>query len=139
MIICSKKIAKRLTVAAAHCITASMLGLTMGLAWTGGASAVVQVLDCVLTNPGNQASGQSIVVTFDNVGKTLKAQRGTESYSFTNVSISNISISGQGNGVSLGIDRSSLGMVWQQYGTDKVVTEFGQCRVSEHPNSTDSH
>jgi hypothetical protein len=83
--------AKQPKVTAAHLITGSILGLTMGVAWTGGASAAPQTLDCVLTNPGNQVSGQSIVVTFDEIGKTMKAQRRTESYSFTDVSISNIS------------------------------------------------
>ena len=131
--------AKQPRTTAAHLIAGSILGLTIGLAWTGGASAAPQALDCVLTNPGSQPNSQPIVVTFDDIGKTLKAQRGTETYNFTNLSISNIAISGQVNGVSLGIDRSSLGIVWQQYGADKVVTEFGQCRVSGHPNSAGSH
>ena len=113
--------------------------LIVALASTKGAVAAPQTLDCVLTNPGSQPNNQPILVTFDDTSKILKARRGTESYSFTNVSISNISISGQANDVSLGIDRSSLGIVWQQYGADKVVTEFGQCRVSDHPNSADSH
>jgi len=138
MIIYSKNRAKQLSVTGAHLINGLVLVLTMAT-WIASAFAAPQTFDCVLTNPGSQPNSQSVVVTFDDTGKTLKAQRGTESYSFANVSISNIAISGQVNDVSLGIDRSSLGIVWQQYGADKVVTEFGQCRVNDHPNSADTH
>lgn len=39
-------------------------------------------------------------------------------------------------GYPVGIDRSSLGIVWQQYGVDKVVTEYGQCWRNDHPAGT---
>jgi hypothetical protein len=122
-------------------ISGAMLttALSMTLTGTGDAAAAIQTLDCVLSNPGGPPDNPSIAVTIDDTGKTLKVQRGTDSYSFTNVSISNISISGQVNDVSLGIDRSSLGIVWQQYGADKVATDFGQCRVSDQASSSGSH
>jgi hypothetical protein len=120
-------------------IFAATLAIALTMMATGLMAATSGMLDCVLTNPGSQANNQPIVVTFNDTDKTLAAQRGTKNYSFTNVSISNISISGQTNSVSLGIDRSSLGIVWQQYAADKVVTEFGQCRAGDHPNSADSH
>lgn len=96
-------------------------------------SAAAQQLDCVLTDTAEQlgSENRTIVVVFDESAKTLKAQDGSQNYSFSNVSISNIAISGDVNSVSVGIDRSSLGIVWQHYATDKVVTEFGHCRQSE--------
>jgi hypothetical protein len=105
------------------------------------AFAAPSQLNCVLTNTSTQAGSenQTIVVTFDADAKTLTAQEGTQSYNFSNVSISNVSISGAINSVSLGIDRSSLGFVWQQYGADKAVTEFGQCQSTNHPAAADTH
>ena len=110
-------------------------------AWTAGASAAPQQLDCVLTDTDAQPGSESrqIVIVFDEDAKTVKAQDGSQSYSFSSVSISNVSISGNVDSVSLGIDRSSLGIVWQQYGADKVVTEFGQCRRTDHPTAADTH
>jgi len=99
-------------------------------AWTANASAEPQQLDCVLTDteahPGSEH--RPIVVIFDKDAKTLTAKDGDHSYSFGKISISNVTINGLDDNVSLGIDRSSLGIVWQQYGTDKVATEYGHCR-----------
>jgi len=103
--------------------------------WTVGAAAEPQRLDCVLTAAavaaGVQAGTESrpIVVTFDEGAKTITAEEGGHSYSFTKVSISDVSINGQADDVSLGVDRSSLGIVWQQYGADRVRTEYGRCTV----------
>jgi len=123
--------------------TAAIIGLALMVvsAWTPDASAAPQQLDCVLTDTGAQpgSENQSIVVIFDDAAKTLKAQEGSQSYSFSTVSISNVSISGEEDSVSLGIDRSSLGIVWQRYGADKVVTEFGQCRRNDRPTAADTH
>lgn len=38
-----------------------------------------------------------------------------------------IAISGQTDDVCLGIDRSSLGILWQQYEANKVNTDYGHC------------
>jgi hypothetical protein len=97
------------------------------------ASAAAQQFDCVLTDTADQLSSEnrSIVVVFDESAKTLKVQDGSQNYSFNNVSISNIAISGDVDSVSVGIDRSSLGIVWQQYAANKVVTELGHCRQTE--------
>ncbi len=94
-----------------------------------------------MTDTGAQPASQSqpIVVVFDEVAKTLHAQAGNQSYSFGNVSISNVPMSGQVDGVSLGIDRSSLGMDWQQYGADKVTTQYGQCQPTGLPAAADTH
>ena len=97
------------------------------------ASAAAQQLDCVLTDTAEKlgSENRAIVVVFDESAKTLKAQDGSQNYSFSNVSISNIAISGHVDSVSVGIDRSSLGIVWQQYAANKVITEFGHCRRAE--------
>jgi hypothetical protein len=97
------------------------------------ASAAAQEFDCVLTDTAEQlgSENRTIVVVFDESAKTLRAQDGSQRYSLTNVSISTIAISGDVDSVSVGIDRSSLGIVWQQYAADKVVTEFGHCRPVE--------
>ncbi len=99
--------------------------------------AASQQLDCTLNNLGGGAAAQneSVTVTFDDNAKTLQAQRAGRSYNFADVSISNIAISGGIDDVSLGIDRSSLGMVWQQYGTDQATTQYGQCRAKLTANS----
>ena len=110
-------------------------------AWTADTSAKPQQLDCVLTDIGTQPGSESrpIVIVFDEDVKTLKAEASSQSYSFANVSISNVSINGADDDVSLGIDRSSLGIVWQQYGTRKVVTEYGQCRRTGQPAAAATH
>ncbi len=94
------------------------------------ASAAPQQLDCVLTDTAAQPGSESrpVVIVFDADVKTLNVKDSSRSYSFSNVSISNVSINGEADSVSLGIDRSSLGIVWQQYAASKVVTEYGKCR-----------
>lgn len=128
-----RKARKILAAAAAGAAAmAAMLGAAAGVA------AAPQQLTCVLTNTAVQPASQSqpIVVVFDQDAGTLRAQAGNQSYNFGNVTISNVAISGDVDNVSLGIDRSSLGIVWQQYGTDEVTTEFGRCRPA--PASTTS-
>lgn len=104
-------------------------------AWIADARAAPQQLDCVLTDteahPGSES--RPVVVVFDEDKKTLTAEAGDRHYNFTKATITYISISGQADDVSLGIDRSSLGIVWQHYGADKVVTEFGHCRQRGRP------
>lgn len=97
------------------------------------ACAAQQRLECVLTDSaaGLAAENRPIVVTFDEDRKALQALVGSQSYSFSKVSISTVSISGQSGDLSLGIDRSSLGVVWQQYGPGQPVIEFGRCRAAE--------
>ena len=102
------------------------------LAWTAASSAAPQQLNCTLTDTAGQLASATrpIVVSFDADAKTLKAQDGNQSYNFANVSISNVAISGDTGNASVGIDRSSLGVVWQQYGAGKASIQFGQCQPS---------
>jgi len=99
------------------------------------AGAAPQQISCILTDTADQLRSESrpVVIIFDDVAKTLKAQEGSHSYTFGNVSVSNVAISGDVDNVILGIDRSSLGIVWQQYQSDKATIEFGQCRISTPP------
>ncbi len=89
----------------------------------------------MLASSQTAAQNQPIVVVFDDDAKTLQAQSGTQTYSFTDVSISNVAISGSAGAVSLGIDRSSLGMVWQQYSAEKATIEYGQCQKGAVPTA----
>lgn len=109
--------------------------MMMALASIVGAYAAPTRLDCVLTDTEAQPGSESrpISVVFDETSKTLTAEDGGQSYSFTKVSISNVAINGQADSISLGIDRSSLGIVWQQYGADKVRTEYGRCHLASAP------
>src|SRR5579864_7970782 len=101
----------------------------------GISSAAPQQLRCALASSQTAAQNQPIVVVFDDAAKTLQAQSGTQFYNFTDVSISNVAISGNAGTVSLGIDRSSLGIVWQQYAAEKTTIEYGQCQNSAAPSA----
>ena len=101
-------------------------------AWTMAANAALaapQQLDCVLTDtkakPGSEH--RPVAVIFDEDAKTLTAKAGDRGHSFTKVTVTYVAISGQGDNVSIGVDRSALGIVWQQYAAGKVTTEFGHC------------
>ncbi|MDR3421436.1 MAG: hypothetical protein P4L80_09390 [Xanthobacteraceae bacterium] len=104
-------------------------------AWIVEASAAPQQLNCILTDTEAQPGSENrpIIVVFDEDAKTLTAKDGDHTYSFSNISISNVSINGLDDTVSLGIDRSSFGIVWQQYGADKLTTEFGHCPPAPAP------
>lgn len=109
--------------------------LAIACAWHHDAFAAPRQFDCILTDtearPGSES--RPVVVVFDEDAKTLTAKDGDHSYSFSKISISNVSINGLDDAVSLGIDRSSFGMVWQQYAADKVTTEFGHCQPAPTP------
>lgn len=98
--------------------------------WSVAACAAVDRVDCNLADTAYQLGSENhaLSVLFDENAKTLKALDGSQTYNFDDVSISNIAISGNVDSVSIGIDRSSLGVVWQQYKANGIVTEFGHCR-----------
>ncbi len=108
---------------------------TMVFAWTACASGTPRQLNCVLTDTEAKPGSESrlIVVIFDEDKKTLTAGEGDHSYNFTKVSISNVSVSGEADSISLGIDRSSFSIVWQRYGADKVDAEYGHCHPVQPP------
>lgn len=110
-------------------------GLAMAFALGADASGTPQRLDCILTDteakPGSES--RRIVVIFDEDKRTLIAEEDGHSYSFDKVSIGNVSVNGEADSISLGIDRSSLGIVWQQYRADNVITEYGHCQAVTPP------
>lgn len=103
---------------------------------TGGTAATSQQLNCILTDtlarPASQS--RSVTVVYDEDNKTLTAEADGRHYRFNKVTITYIAISGEADDVSLGIDRSSFGIVWQQYGADSVNTEYGHCRPAPAPS-----
>ncbi len=119
-------------------VAAALIGV---LARGGGAFATTPQLDCILTDIGSQPGSESraITVVFDDAAKTLSAQDGSQNFSFASVSISNVAINGANDNVSIGIDRSSLGIVWQKYGPNTVTTEFGHCRPTDHAAAAAPH
>lgn len=105
--------------------------------WTAPSLATVERFTCALTDtiakPGSES--RPIIVIFDDATKTLAAEEGGRTHVFRNVSVSSVSVSGNADDVSLGIDRSSLGIVFQDYGVAgrTVAIEFGRCQL---PTST---
>jgi hypothetical protein len=115
------------------CFKAVLLCLPIVL-WAAPSLATFERFTCALTDtigkPGSE--NRPIIVTFDDATNTLEADEGGQTHILRDVSASSISISGNADDVSLGIDRSSLGVVFQHYGAvGKAVTiEFGRCRRS---------
>ena len=109
--------------------------LLASAASTGGAAETPQQLNCILTDTLARPSSQSrsVTVFYDEDNKTLSAEADGRLYRFNKVTITYIAISGQADDVSIGIDRSSLGIVWQQYEANKVNTEYGHCRPAQAP------
>lgn len=99
---------------------------------TGASSSTPLQLNCTLADVAAQPGSKNrpVVIIFDPAAKTLVAREGQQSYRFANVSISNIAISGDVGDISIGVDRSSLGIVWQQYRMGKAATQFGQCQAA---------
>lgn len=85
------------------------------------------MLSASQTDP--QSASRPLRVTFDEGTKALNVTDRERTYSFATVSISSVTINGLGHSVSIGIDRSSLGVVWQQYLQDTIKTEFGLCQT----------
>ena len=113
----------------------AVVALMATCAWTAGASAAPQQLDCVLTDTDGRphSENRAISIVFDQDKKTLTAEEDGKDYRFERVSISNVSINGSTENVTVGIDRSSLGIVWQRYDPGAVRTEFGHCQRTRSP------
>lgn len=95
-------------------------------------------LACALTDTTAKPNSESrpITVIFDAESKMLKAEEVGQTHIFRNVSISSVSISGVSDDLSMGLDRSSLGLVFQRYGVGGKVTaiEFGRCQPAGSTN-----
>ncbi len=112
--------------------TAVIAAMVMAIAGIRDVSAATQQLACVLTDIGTRpdSENRAITIVFDDAAKALSAQDGAQSFRFASISISNVVINGATDSISIGVDRSSLGIVWQKYGSTGVVTEYGKCRRS---------
>lgn len=117
-------------------IRATLVGLTILCGWSTSPSAAPQQLDCVLTDTEYKIGSENkgVIINFDEEKRVLMARQNDNNYTFGSASISNVSISGRADNISVGIDRSSLGIVWQEYATDNVRTEYGHCRPTAPPN-----
>jgi hypothetical protein len=107
-----------------------------------GAIAAPQRLDCTLSSLETKtASATDVVaenrpttVVFDQAAKALTAYPNGSALVLTNVTMSQIAMSGFVNGqVSLSIDPSSWSIVFQTYKPDSTSTEFGTCSLSAKP------
>jgi hypothetical protein len=113
------------------CFTAGLLSLPMVL-WAAPSLATFERFTCALTDtiakPGSE--NRPIIVIFDNATNVLEAEEGGKTHTLHNVSVSSVSISGSADDVSLGIDRSSRGIVFQDYRAagKAVAIEFGRCQ-----------
>ncbi len=102
------------------------------------AAAGPQKLDCVLTDIEIKSAGvkfdsevaaekRSIAVVFDDDAKTLAMKSDGTQIPLKNVAISQTSMTGAGDNISLGIDRSSWRIVFQTFGQGTTRNEFGNC------------
>jgi hypothetical protein len=99
------------------------------------AGAAPQRLDCVLTDTDAQSAVQhrAVTVLFDEDDKSLTVSEGGRARVLGDVTISNTSMAGNRDDISLGVDRSSWRLVFQTYSGDAVVNEYGQCKLVGGP------
>ena len=105
------------------------------------AIAAPKRLDCNLTNVETRVGQKSdsaiesrpIIIAFDKEAKTLSVYQDGSARALNNVTISEISMNGSVDEISLGIDPSSLNIVFQTYGINSVRAEFGACSQSLEP------
>jgi len=109
---------------------------------TAGAIAAPQRLDCNLTSLETKtgsttdvgAENRPITVVFDQETKALTVYPDGSAVVLTNVTMSQIAMSGYvGGQVSLSIDPSSWSIVFQTYKPASTITEFGACSLSVKP------
>jgi hypothetical protein len=105
--------------------------LTVAVLASGGAYAVPQRLECLLTDADAQigVERRSIAIIFDEDAATMQWQEAGRIRILTNVSISMTSMSGGEADVTLGVSRSSWRVVLQTYRKGSVRTEFGVCAI----------
>lgn len=106
------------------------------------ALAAPKRLDCNLTSLETRvgpktdvtAENRSITVVFDQDAKALTVYPDGSALALTNVTMSQIAMSGYVSGkVSLSIDPSSWSIAFQTYKPDSTSTEFGTCSLSAKP------
>jgi hypothetical protein len=125
-----------------------VIALSLAYALMGGVAeksgAAPRELNCVLTDIETKsqetkfesrvaAEKRPIVLTFDDQHGMLSLREGLADKPLRDVIITQISMNGAADTISLGIDRSSWRIVFQTYGQDSIRSEFGACYL--HPKS----
>ena len=108
----------------------------------GSAFATPKRLDCQLTTLETKAGDKTdgavenrlISVVIDPDANAIIVIDGAASRKLDNVGVSQISMSGSVDDISVGIDRSSQSVVLQTYRSDTVLSEFGICHDSTEPH-----
>ena len=106
-----------------------------------GAGAAPERLDCRLIKAEIQSGSQSeqvaedrsIIVVFDEQTRALTVYQDANGQALNGVTITQSSMSGAVGEISLGLERSSWGIVFQTYGSDSMRAEFGECNLSTEP------
>ena len=124
-------------VGALDAVTAAVLLLA-----PDGAIAAPQRLDCTLNSVETRAGpttdvgaeSRSITVVFDQAANTLTVYPNGSALVLTNVTMSQVAMSGYISGqASLSLDPSSWSIVFQTYKPASTTTEFGTCSLSTKP------
>jgi len=111
------------------------IGLAMMVPGIDLARGAPQRLDCVLTDTDTQRGGEkrAIAIEFDEVVRTITLDENGRARPLRDIAISTSSMSGQADDFIVGVDRSSLRVVYQVYGAESVANEFGRCRPAPPP------
>lgn len=116
--------------AAAHLLLPSALAV-----------AAPKRLDCSLTELETtvrpkyeaEAENRAIIVVFDEEARTLAVYQDGNRRVLDHVTITQISMNGYVDEISLGIDMSSWSIVLQTYKPNSMSAEFGACSQSAKP------
>lgn len=108
---------------------------------SAGAIAAPKRLDCNLTdletkvgpNFNVEAENRAITVVFDAATKALTVYQDGSASVLKGVTMTQISMNGSTEDMSVGIDPSSLSIVFQTYKPGSMHAEFGVCKLSEKP------
>jgi len=114
---------------------ASVLAPVLYAFFAASAFATPTRLDCTLksSTAEGKIADRAITIIFDTEANTLALSQGAQPQKFANVTMSNVSINGNTDDMSIGIDRSSWSVVLQTYSQDHVSNEFGTCRPPAAP------
>lgn len=113
-------------------VTIATLTSLVATAWSSSlpASAAPVRLQCALTYSGADGKDmtRAIALAFDSEANTISVDDGTKHWDLGHVKISTISVNGYTADISVGIERSSLAIVFQTYSQTNSVAEFGICK-----------
>jgi hypothetical protein len=115
--------------------------LAMALLLPGVAVAAPKRLDCSLTKVETRTGAnfevgrenRPVTVVFDAEAKSLAVYQDGGKRALGHVTITQISMNGYIDEMSLGIDMSSWSVVLQLYKPEAMTTEFGACSQSAKP------